>query len=124
MKYLLIVLMMTVVLFSPLQVALAGVNDTSDGCPVGQVSSGGANCAPATAQGLIAVINKIFTTAFVLLVTLASFVLLYAAFLYITSEGEQEKVANAKKLIVYVVIALIIAALAWGAPRAIQSFIA
>lgn len=91
-------------------------------CPPPPVT-GTLPCAPTTASGLIGVINKVFTTMFIFLVTIASFTLLYAAFLYVTSEGEQEKINQAKKIIIYAVIALIVAALAFGAPRAIQSFI-
>ena len=81
-------------------------------------------CSPTTATGLLAIINKIFTILFIFLITISSFALLYAAFLYVTSEGEEEKINTAKKIIIYAVVALIIAALAWGAPRAVQSFIA
>lgn len=80
-------------------------------------------CAPTTAQGLLDIISKVFTTMFIFLVTIASFTLLYAAFLYVTSEGEQEKINQAKKIIIYAVVALIVAALAFGAPRAVQTFI-
>ena len=81
-------------------------------------------CSPTTATGLLAIINKIFTILFIFLITIASFSLLYAAFLYVTSEGEEEKIKTAKKIIIYAIVALIVAALAWGAPRAVQNFIA
>ena len=90
----------------------------------GSNTSGNLNpCVPISSSTLLAVINKVFTTMFIFLVTIASFTLLYAAFQYVTSEGEQEKIDTAKKMIIYAVIALIVAALAFGAPRAIQSFI-
>jgi len=93
-------------------------------CPPGVSGQTTTGCAPTTAAGLLGIINKVFTTMFVFLVTIASFTLLYAAFVYITSEGEQEKIVQAKRIIIYAFVALIVAALAFGAPRAIQSFIA
>ncbi len=92
-------------------------------CPSYAGVAGTYSCSPTTAKGLLDIINKVFTTMFIFLVTIASFTLLYAAFLYVTSEGEQEKINTAKKIIIYAVIALIVAALAFGAPRAIQTFI-
>lgn len=97
--------------------------DNSATCPDYAGIAGTYPCAPSTASGLLDIINKVFTTMFIFLVTIASFTLLYAAFLYVTSEGEQEKINQAKKIIIYAVIALIVAALAFGAPRAIQTFI-
>ena len=82
------------------------------------------SCSPASSSGIMGILlGKVFTTVFTFLITIASFTLLYAAFQYVTSEGEQEKIDTAKKMIIYAVIALIVAALAFGAPRAIQSFI-
>ncbi len=94
-------------------------------CPPAPPSGVNVNppCSPTTAKGLLDILGKVFTVMLIFLVTIASFSLLYAAFLYVTSEGEQEKINTAKKIIIYAVIALIVAALALGAPRAIQAFI-
>lgn len=98
-----------------------GVAYCPPGAPTGVNTS--IPCAPGTATGLLSILGKVFTTMFIFLVTIASFTLLYAAFLYVTSEGEQEKINKAKKIIIYAVIALVVAALALGAPVAIQQFI-
>lgn len=105
--------------------ACAAVGSTVGYCPPGAPTGVNANipCSPSTASGLLGILGKVFTTMFIFLITVASFTLLYAAFLYVTSEGEQEKINKAKKIIIYAVIALVVAALALGAPVAIQQFI-
>ncbi len=57
-------------------------------------------------------INFIIDWAFGLLLVLAGVFILYAAFLYLGSGGSEEKVAKAKKYIIYAVVAIVVAALA------------
>lgn len=73
-----------------------------------------------TVAGIVAVLEKIFNLAFYALVLFASFMILSAAFTYLTSEGEAEKVEKAKKNIVYAVIGLVVASFAWGLPGIIR----
>jgi hypothetical protein len=60
---------------------------------------------------------------FAIVIALASVFLLYAAFLYVTSRGEGEKIENAKKIIIFAVVALIVAAIAAGIPAVVKTFI-
>ncbi|MEK7512780.1 MAG: hypothetical protein AAB601_01115 [Patescibacteria group bacterium] len=63
--------------------------------------------------GVISFINNIIGGwLFGLLMALAVIFLLYAAFLYLTAGGDDTKVATAKKIIVYAVVAIVIALLA------------
>jgi heme/copper-type cytochrome/quinol oxidase subunit 2 len=59
-----------------------------------------------------------FVTNFIFIVAVGF--IIYAAYLYLTSSGEQEKVTEARKVITYAIVAIIIAFLA----RSIISFIA
>ena len=58
------------------------------------------------------IINNIINWAFGLLLILAVAFIIWAAFLYLTSGGNEEKTGTAKKYIIAAVIAIIIAALA------------
>ncbi len=85
-------------------------------------STTGLPCTPTDATTFNALIQSVFNVVFGLLIIIASFFLLYAAFLYISSHGETEKVTKAKDTVVYAVVALIVAAFAWGLPRVVISF--
>ena len=47
----------------------------------------------------------------------------YAAFLYLTAAGSEDRIKKAKKQILYVVIAIIIGLMAGGLPTLIESFL-
>jgi NADH:ubiquinone oxidoreductase subunit 4 (subunit M) len=51
-------------------------------------------------------------------------VILYAAFLYMTSGGDDTRIDKAKKAFIYGIVGIIIAMLAYGIWDAIQSFFA
>ncbi|OGY60389.1 MAG: hypothetical protein A3B23_01765 [Candidatus Colwellbacteria bacterium RIFCSPLOWO2_01_FULL_48_10] len=80
-------------------------------------------CSINSVGALLGFINKIFGLMFGLIIALATVFLLYAAFLYVTSRGDEEKVDNAKNIIIYAVIALVIAAIAYAVPTIVQSFV-
>lgn len=61
---------------------------------------------------LFAIIQRIINWAFALLLVLAVAFIIWAAFLYLTSGGNEEKTGAAKKYIIAAVIAIVIAALA------------
>ncbi len=58
------------------------------------------------------IVTAILNWAFGLLLAIAALFIIYAAFLYLTSGGDEEKVKKARQWIVYAVIAIIIAFLA------------
>jgi len=49
-------------------------------------------------------------------------VILYAAFLYMTSSGDDERINKAKKTFIYGIIGIIVAMLAYGIWDAVESF--
>ncbi len=58
------------------------------------------------------IINTIVTWAFGLLLVLAAVFILWAGFLYLTSGGDEDKTANAKKYLIYAVVAIVVGAIA------------
>lgn len=61
---------------------------------------------------LVNIINGIINWAFGLLLLLAAIFIIWAAFLYLTSGGDEEKIKSAKNYIIYAVVAIVVAALA------------
>jgi len=53
----------------------------------------------------------------------AGFFVFYAAYLYLTAAGNDERTKKAKQQLLYAVIAIIIAIMAAGLPRLVQSFL-
>ncbi len=63
---------------------------------------------------VVTVIKTIGNWMFGILLALAGIFIIYAAFLYLTSSGDTAKTDKAKNIIVYAVVAIVIAVLAWG----------
>ncbi len=87
-----------------------------------------AGCTPAnpsitTVKGILDLMAKIFGFFFAVVVALASVFLLYAAFEYVTSKGEGEKIEKAKTIIIYAVVALIVAGIAYAIPTIVSNFV-
>ena len=73
----------------------------------------------ATCTDFACIINKvcgIFGYLFVILIVLAVIFVLFAAFKYLTAGGEQEKVSEANKQLIYAAVAVAVALLAKGLP--------
>lgn len=60
---------------------------------------------------------------FWILVALSTIMVLYAAFMYMTSQGDAEKVSKATKTITYAAVAIVVALLAKGFPMLIASIV-
>src|SRR3989344_1864640 len=74
-------------------------------------------------SGLIGVIDKIAQWMFGILMALSTVFILYAAFLYIISQGSEDRIKTAKTILIYAVVGLIVAVLAGGINIVIQDFI-
>jgi len=74
---------------------------------------------PETGQGLLDLIQKVATWIAIIFFAVAVIFIVLAAFGYLTSGGDQEKVASAKNKIVFSIVAIIVAALAFAIPRLI-----
>lgn len=79
--------------------------------------------APDDFGGLIDVIVTIAQWMFGILMALSIVFILYAAFLYVISQGNEERIKTAKTVLIYAVVGLVVAVLAGGISVVIQDFI-
>ncbi len=112
-------ILLSVLVLGLLAVAAAPSALAAVGCPLPPC---GSDVSPTTGPAFTDLIQTIFNVVFGILVIVAAFFLLFAAFEYITAQGEQEKIHKAKNTIVYAIVALVVAILAWGLPRVVLSF--
>ncbi len=119
-KYLIILSLLAALLIGFAPSALAAdceypatqvINGQTVPCPIRHLS------------GFVDFLTTIFNIFFALMIIAASFTFVYAAFLYITSEGMMEEIRKVKRMLIYAMIALVIAVFAWGLPRVIISFL-
>ena len=69
--------------------------------------------------------EKIMTLAgwmYGLLMVLGVVFVLYAAFLYLISQGSDERISSAKKVLIYAIVALVVAVLAGGVSSLIEDW--
>ena len=74
-------------------------------------------------QGLYAVVTRILGWVYTLFFVGAALFILFAAFTYLTSGGDPEKVGNAKNQIIYAAIAIVVALLAFALDRIVANFL-
>ena len=79
--------------------------------------------APNNFSGLIDVIVTVARWMFGILMALSIVFILYAAFLYIISQGNEDRIKMAKTILIYAVVGLVVAVLAGGISVVIQDFI-
>lgn len=65
-------------------------------------------------EGILGVIDTVIRWLFTILMVMAVVMIIYAAFLYLTSGGDEEKVGKAHKMIINAIIAVAVAFLAQG----------
>ncbi len=91
--------------------------------PTPAPSPSDARGAPITGgEGVLSFVNQIATWVSYLFWALAVIFIFYAAFLYLTAGGDEEKVGKAKNVIMGAVIALVIAFVASGVPTLVGTF--
>lgn len=69
---------------------------------------------------IVAIIERVFNFLFTILMFLAGIFLVYAGYVYLTAAGDAEKVTQAKNIIIYAVVAIIIGMVAWSIPTLIN----
>ncbi len=74
-----------------------------------------------TATGVLGILCVILTWVFYALIVLTVIFVIVAAFKYLTSGGDPEKVSSANHMIVYAVVAIVVALIARGFPFIIGS---
>ena len=78
---------------------------------------------PETGSELIDLIGKIATWIAIIFFAVAVIFIIIAAFGYLTSGGDPEKVGGAKNKIVFAIVAIIVAALAFAIPRLVLNLL-
>lgn len=76
-----------------------------------------------TATGVFNLLRSIIGVFVTIFWILAGFFILYAAFLYLTAGGDEEKVGKAQNTLKYAVIAVVVALLATVLPNLISSIL-
>ena len=79
--------------------------------------------APTDFGSLITVIVVIAQWMFGILMALGIVFVLYAAFLYLLAQGNEDRIATAKNVLIYSIIALVIGVLAGGVSVVVQDFV-
>jgi len=79
--------------------------------------------APTDFGGLIDVIVTIARWMFGILMALGIVFVLYAAFLYLIAQGNEDRISSAKRVLIYSVVALVIGVLAGGVSVVVQDFV-
>jgi hypothetical protein len=82
--------------------------------PTAALAQGGINPVnlPDSPNTVLNVINNIMNFLFGLLLVIAALFILYAAYLYLTSGGDEEQTKKARQYIIYAVVAIIVGFLA------------
>ena len=96
-------------------VILAQQTGTLPDTPVGKSSL--------TAEEIVTIIKKVTGWMQGIFFLLATIFILYAAFTYLTSGGDEEKTKKAKNIIVFAIIAIAVALLATAVTPLVQTFL-
>ena len=76
-----------------------------------------------TAKGLKGVIGTIVRWTYIIFFIIAVLFIIFAAFTYLTAQGDPEKVKNATNQIIYAAIAIVVAFMALGIDLIVKSII-
>ena len=68
-------------------------------------------------------LDMLFQLLYTLFFAIAAFFILWAGFLYLTAAGDEEKVGKAKSILVYAIIAVIIAVISLGFAQVVANFV-
>ena len=76
-----------------------------------------------TVAGLVKVIERIGGYLSTIIFSLAIIFILVSAFQFLTAAGNPEKITSARQVLIYALVAVAVAVIAWGLPKLIQSII-
>jgi len=96
-----------------------GTNGTADG------TNGTANRATpiTTLDDILSLIGRVGDWISAIVLALAIIFILVSAFQFLTAAGNPEKISSARNMLIYALVAVAIAAVAWGLPDLVQSLI-
>lgn len=76
-----------------------------------------------TGEGLTELLETVRDWFFTIFLVLAVIFLIWAAFLYLTAAGSEDKIGKAKSALIYSIVAIAVALLAGGLPSLVQNLI-
>jgi len=72
---------------------------------------------------LVNVIDKLGEWLFAIIFALAVIFVLVSAFQFLTAAGNPEKITSARQILIYALIAVAVAVIAWGLPKLIKKLV-
>ena len=119
MKRNLAILILMGLLLMPTILLAADTNGTADG------TNGTANRATpiTTLDDILSLIGRVGDWISAIVLALAIIFILVSAFQFLTAAGNPEKISSARNMLIYALVAVAIAAVAWGLPDLVQSLI-
>ena len=72
---------------------------------------------------LVTIMNKVGEYIFAIVFALAIIFILVSAFQFLTAAGNPERITSARQTLIYALVAVGIAAVAWGLPRLITTLL-
>lgn len=88
------------------------------------ISLPGANTNITTVSGLVDILRGVVRWVYILFFIIAVLFIIFAAFTYLTSAGDPEKVGTAKNQLIYAAVAIAVALLAVGFQSIVSNFLA
>jgi hypothetical protein len=74
-------------------------------------------------QGIVDLMDTVAKWIYAIVFALAIVFILVAAFQFLTAAGSPEKVASARGMLIYALIAVAVAVIAWGLPTLVKSLL-
>lgn len=78
---------------------------------------------PTTLPKLVTLIDTVATWIYAIVFALAIIFLLVSAFQFLTAAGNPEKITSARQILIYALVAVAVAVVAWGLPKLIHALI-
>ena len=76
-----------------------------------------------TPEKIVGVLDTVAGWLFTILFSLAIVMIIFAAYLYLTSAGNPDRVTTAKKTLIYAIVAIVVALVAGGIPKLIEGIL-
>jgi len=76
-----------------------------------------------TVGGLVGKVNTFVKLAVGILFVLATIFIVIAAFKYLTGKGDPNEIKKAQAMIVWAIVAMVVALFAWAIPKIVSSFL-
>lgn len=74
-------------------------------------------------EDIVNIMNKVGEWIFAIIFALAIIFILVSAFQFLTAAGNPEKIASARQILIYALIAVAIAVVAWGLPKIVTTLL-